>query len=276
MAKTAKAAAKAVEKASVDTVKIPADDSSLKQVFKVTEKMTEEIILKYASAPGVELEFDVVYFRELDESFVALLPPSAQKAYWVAHTEFESRVRQANIAQHSISVDPSTKLLDGPRGAANPLVRDQKEISTLMPEYYVTWRIQGGQGDLENAIRAGFKVMRKPKDEEERKTKPPAEWNGEIWRIRDGIADPRSGEEIYNVMVFIRKGAWKDNIDAISMISHNAYAQNKKQFVEGVDNMNRDMSSSKERIAVVDLDETHVEEHTIVEGGKRVRMDSQK
>jgi hypothetical protein len=92
--------------------------------------------------------------------------------------------------------------------------------------------------------------------------------------VRDGTVDPQSGDEIFNVMVYIRQGAWKDNLDAISMISHNAYSTNKKQFFEGVDNISRDMLSSKERIQVSDLDELHVEEHTIVKDGKRVPVDS--
>ena len=75
-------------------------------------------------------------------------------------------------------------------------------------------------------------------------------------------------------MVIIRQQAWKDNLDAMSMISHNAYATNKKQFVEGIDNISRDMLSSKERIQISDLDEMHVEEHTLVKNGRRVSADA--
>jgi hypothetical protein len=90
--------------------------------------------------------------------------------------------------------------------------------------------------------------------------------------VRDGTVDPSSGDEIYNVMVYIRQQAWKDNLAAMSMVSHNAYSSNKRQFIEGVDNISRDMLSSREKVQVFDLDETHVEEHTIVKDGKRVSI----
>lgn len=278
MAKTGKVAGRSASpkaaKAPAVVTSIPSDDSSLKQVYKVTEKTSDEDIIRYAELPGVELEFDYVHFRRLDDGFVGMLPPSAQKAYWLAHSEFESRRRLADRALYETpsSVDPMAKLLDGPHGMSNPLVHDEDEVKRLMPGFYVTWRIQGGQGDLESALRAGFKVMRRPKDNAEKKNVDPQEWSGEMWRIRDGTVDPSSGDEIFNVMVYIREGAWKDNLQAMSMISHNAYSTNKKQFVEGVDNISRDMLSTKERVQVVDLDEMHVEEHTEVRDGKRVNV----
>jgi hypothetical protein len=252
------------------------ESSNLKQIYRVSEKTTQEEILRYAEMPGVELEFDVARFQKLEESFVGMLPANAQKQYWLALADFESRRKLANRALYETptAVDPMSKLLDGPHGMANPLTRDAAEVQKLAPEYYVTWRIEGGQGDLDNALRAGFRVMRRPKDDTEKATKSPLEWSGERWRVRDGTVDPQSGDEIFNVMVYIRQGAWKDNLDAISMISHNAYSTNKKQFFEGVDNISRDMLSSKERIQVSDLDELHVEEHTIVKDGKRVPVDS--
>jgi hypothetical protein len=147
-------------------------------------------------------------------------------------------------------------------------VRDENIVKKLLPGYYVTWRVQGGEGDLEGAREAGFRVVRRPADEEEKKAKSPLEWSGEVWKIRDGTIDPTSGEEIFNVMVCIRQQVWDDNLKAISMASHNAYAQNKQKFYEGTENISRDMLASKERIAVADLEEMHVEEHTM--GGKKV------
>jgi hypothetical protein len=265
-------------KASVVT-QIPSEDTSLKQVFKVLETTSEEDILRYAEMPGVTLEFDYVRFRRLDDSFVGMLPASAQKAYWIAHEEFESRKRLADRAVYETPnvVDPMSKLLDGPHGMSNPLTHDQDEVRKRMgSSWYVTWRVEGGQGDIDAALRAGFRVVRRPKDDAERENVDPTEWSGERWKIRDGTIDPISGDEIFNVMVYIRAGAWKDNLQAMSMISHNAYSTNKKQFVEGVDNISRDMLSSKERVQTVDLDEMHVEEHTVVQNGKRVQVDPQR
>ena len=207
---------------------------------------------------------------------MATLPASAQKSYWTSNAEVEARIRTSNraLVETPNIVDPMSKLLDGPHGMANPLTRDEAEIKKLMPGYYITWRVEGGQGDIDAALRAGFRVMRRPKDKDEEENLPPNEWSGERWKVRDGLRDPASDEEIYNVMVYIREQAWKDNLAAMSMISHNAYSTNKKQFVEGVDNISRDMLSSKERIQVSDLDELHVEEHTMVKNGKRVSVDS--
>ena len=277
MAKTAHApvqGAKTKTQGSRVVNPIPNDDPNIAQSYKVIEGASLEEILRYAQMPGVELDFDLARFQELDDNFVALLPASAQKAYWLAKAEFEGRRKMADRAlfETPTTVDPMSKLLDGPHGASNPLVRDSDMIQKLMPEYYVTWRVEGGQGDIENALKAGFRVVRHPLDDTERTTKSPLDWSGERWKIRDGTIDPISGEEIFNVMVYIRKKAWKDNLDAMSMISHNAYSTNKKQFVEGVDNISRDMLSSKERIQVSDLDEMHVEEHTLVQDGKRVQV----
>jgi hypothetical protein len=277
MARTASVTKAAKIKTSVpksQVINSVPDSDSLGQVYRVTDATTHEEIIRYAELPGVVLEFDVVKFQKLDDDFVSMLPASAQKAYWLTLAEYEDRRKLADRAVYeATSVDPMSKLLDGPRGTANPLVRDALEVQRLAPEYYFTWRIEGGQGDLDSARRAGFRVMCRPKDEIERNTKSPIEWTGERWKIRDGTSDPISGDEIFNVMVYIRKQAWKDNLDAMSMVSHNAYSTNKKQFVEGVDNLSRDMLSAKERIQVADLDELHIEEHTLIRNGTRVQED---
>lgn len=267
----------AVQESSVPVVAgdISEGDKNLVNVFKVTDLTSDEDIIRYGELPGVVLEFDYVKFRKLSDEFVAMLPASSQKNYWIAFSEWDSRRKLADRAVYETpnAVDPMSKLLDGPRGTANPLVRDKEIIDKKIGgEYYVTWRLEGGQGDLEAAERVGFKVMRHPKDKEEEKTKSPLDWSGERWAIRDGTVDPTSGDEIYNVMVCIRQQAWTDNLQAMSLISHNAYSTNKKQFFEGADNISRDMLSSKERIQVSDLDELHVEEHTIVQNGRRVAV----
>jgi hypothetical protein len=280
MAKTSKAATVAVKKAASLKEQITSNDierdPELRQLYKVTEKTSQEDIIRYDQMPGVELQFDTVFLPALDDGFVGMLSASSQKAYWLAKAEYENKLKLSNQALFETpkAVDPQSKLLDGPHGRSNPLVRDQEEIQKLLPEYYVTWRIEGGQGDLDGAMRAGFKVIRKPIDDTERKNKSPLEWSGERWKIRDGTIDPTSGDEIQNVMVYIRLKAWNENLEAMSMISHNAYSANKKQFVEGVDNISRDMLSARERIQVADLDELHIEEHTEVVNGKRVQVDS--
>ena len=279
MAKTGKVTATKSVKAAVPKTIVNHDvsdgDPSLRQQYVVTDKSKLEDIIRYAEMPGIDLVFDFAHFLKLDDSFVAMLPANAQKAYWLTLAEYESRKRLADRAVFETpnAVDPRSKLLDGPHGMSNPLVHDQDEVQKLIGrDWYITWRVEGGQGDLEGALKAGFKVMRKPKDDTERKTKSPLEWTGERWKIPDGTVDPSSGEAISNVMVYIRQQAWKDNIDAMSMISHNAYSQNKRQFIEGVDNISRDMLSSKERIEVSNLDELHVEEHTEVQDGKRISV----
>jgi hypothetical protein len=251
----------------------PVATEELNQIFKVTQDTPETTIVEQDGTPGVRLEFDYVHFKKLPESFVGNMKAHNQKAYWMAFSEFDSRTRQANIAMHSIGVDPMSKILDRPRGTSNPLVRDELVVKPLLPRHYVTWRIMGGEGDFESAIQTGFKVIRRPKDAEEKKTKSPLEWTGEIWKVRDGTVDPTSGDEIFNVMVCIEKQRWEDNLKAMSMASHNAYSQNKQQFFEGAENISRDMLGSKERIAVADLDELKIEEHTVVQEGKRVRVD---
>jgi hypothetical protein len=253
----------------------PIDENALKQVFTVVESTAEEEILRVSALPGTLLEFDSVRFKKLSDSFIAMLPASGQKAYWKAEGEFESRRKLADRAlfETPTVVDPMAKLLDGPRGMANPLERDKKYIEDLLPEYYVTWRIEGGQGDLPSAKEAGFREMRHPKDDTERKEKSPLEWTGDRWSIRDGTQDPQSGDQIYNVMVVIRKRLWNDNLSAMSLVSHNKYLQHKQQFVEGVDNITRD---TRESIEISDLDELHVEEHTMVQEGKRVTVDPRK
>ena len=266
----AKAKADAKAEGSKSQVVMPTTPEELMQTFKVTQDTAENEISMQDSTPGVRLEFDFVYFKRLPESFVAQLSAEGQKAYWLAYGEWDSRSRQANIALHDIGVDPMSKILDRPRGGHNPLVRDENVVKKLLPGYYVTWRIQGGEGDFEGSLEAGFKAIRRPKDAEEKKEKSPLDWSGEVWKVRDGTMDPTSGEEIYNVMVCIRQQVWDDNLKAISMASHNAYSQNKQKFYEGADNISRDMLASKERIAVADLDEIAVEEHTFVKEGKRV------
>ena len=254
------------------------DDPKTKQHFRVTDMTSLEEIVHQAELPGVELDFDVVHFNKLEDTFVGALPANVQKSYWTAFSEYESRRKLANqaIFETPNIVDPMTKLLDGPHGLSNPLVRDAEMVQKLMPDYYITWRVEGGQGDVDDAVRAGFRVMRRPVDDTEKETKSPVEWSGERWKVRDGTTDPASGDEINNVMVYIRAQAWKDHKDAMSMISHNAYSTNKKQFVEGVDNISRDMLSSKERVQVADLDELHIEEHTEVRDGRRVTVEVHK
>jgi hypothetical protein len=243
----------------------PVNLDALKSIFEVKESTSDEDLMRYASLPGVDLKFDSIRLKVLDESLVAMLPPSGQKAYWTAFTEYESRRKLADRALFETAnvVDPMSKLLDGPKGSGNPLVRDQEFVQKKMPGWYVTWRVEGGQGDLENALAAGFKVMRRPKGPHEEANVSPIEWSGERWTVRDGTIDRESRDAIYNVMVYIREQAQKDHLAAMSMISHNRYSSNKQQFVEGIDNISRDMLSSKERIAVADLDELHTEEHTV-------------
>ncbi|MFA5335698.1 MAG: hypothetical protein WC324_02135 [Candidatus Omnitrophota bacterium] len=245
---------------------MPVDSGALKSVFEVSSNTSNEDIMRYASAPGVELRFNAVDLKVLDESFVAMLPAQGQKAYWMAFSDFESRRKLANQALFETPnvVDPFSKLLDGPKGSGNPLVRDQEFVQEKIGrDWYITWRVEGGQGDLEAALRSGFKVMRRPKDKAEESHVDPREWSGERWTVRDGTLDRESGEHIYNVMVYIRARAQKDHVAAMSMVSHNRYATNKQQFVEGIDNISRDMLSSKERITVADLDEVKAEEHTV-------------
>jgi hypothetical protein len=252
---------------------MPTSESALKNIFDVKDTTSEDDILSYASRPGVELRFDVAHMKLLDDSFVAMLSPSAQKAYWTAFAEYKSRDRLANQALFETPnvVDPMSKLLDGPKGSANPLVRDADVVSRkLGPDWYVTWRVEGGMGDLESSLASGYKVMRRPKDKAEEANVDPRNWSGERWTVRDGTVDPASGDQIYNVMVYIRAQAQKDHVAAMSMVSHNRYSSHKQQFVEGIDNISRDMLSSKERIAVADLDELHTEEHTLG-GTKRVQ-----
>jgi hypothetical protein len=269
MAKTTKTNTAVKSKTSVTdetpSVEVkPVISGALKNIFDVVSATSNEDIVKYASAPGVELRFSAVDFKILDESFVAMLPPQGQKAYWTAFAEYESRRKLANQALFETPnvVDPMAKILDGPKGGANPIVRDREFVQKRMPGFHVSWRVEGGQGDLESALAAGYKVVRKPKDKSE-ESLDPREWTGERWTLRDGTVDPESRDVIYNVMVYIREQAYKDHLAAMSMVSHNMYAQNKQQFVEGVDNISRDMLSAKERIEVADLDELHAEEHTM-------------
>ena len=247
---------------TVATVVTPGEMVELQQVFKASEKTSEEDIMRADGFPGVRIEFDYVHFRKLPDDFVAGLKPHNQKAYWLAFAEFEDRLRRSNIALHEIGVDPMTKILDRPRGKNNPLVRDGEKIQALLKGYYVTWRIQGGEGDYIGALESGFKVIRKPLNVEEEKTKSPLEWSGEVWKIRDGTVDPTSGEEIFNVMMCIEKQRWDDHLKAVSMASHNAYAQNKKLFYEGAENISRDMLGGKEKVIAPewDLDQTREEE----------------
>lgn len=272
MAKTTKAAA-----AKATAVKATADEDLTSQVMQVTETTSEPDILRMDGMAGVRLEFDVVHFRPLSDAFVATLKPENQKAYWLAFAEFNDRVRRSNLALHEIGVDPVQKILDGPRGKANPLVRDKEKVEKLLGRgWYVTWRVAGGEGDFESALSVGFKAVRRPKDKEEEAAKPPLEWSGELWKVPDGTVDRTSGEAIYNVMVVIQQKRWDDNLKAMSMASHNLYRQNKQQFIEGAENISRDMLGGKEKVLPpdggFDLDEMRSEEHTEVRGGKRVRV----
>ena len=271
----AKATTKTKTPPTVATVVTPADMVELQQVFKVTDGMSEEQIIRADGLPGVRLEFDYVYFRKLSDDFVATLKAHNQKAYWLAYGEFSDRDRRSNVALHSIGVDPMSKILDRPRGRNNPLVRDGERVQAIMgKDWYVTWRVQGGEGDFTGALEAGFKVIRRPVDKEEEKAKSPLDWSGEVWKIRDGTVDPSSAEEIFNVMVVIRRQIWDDNLKAMSMVSHNAYSQKKRQFIEGTENISRDMLGGREKVILQDLDEMHLEEHTEVREGRRVRVDS--
>jgi hypothetical protein len=277
MAKTRTVAKKLREpKAQVNGPSVAAD-ANLAQIYRVTDKTGQEDILRYAEMPGMELAFDVAHFLKLDDSFVGMLPPGAQRNYWLAFADYDSRRKLADRALYETpgSSDPRSKLLDGPHGKANPLVRDAEFVQGKVGrDWYITWRVQGGQGDFTEALESGFRVICRPKDAREREEKTPFEWSGEQWKVRDGTVDPTSGDEIFNVMVYIRQKAFDDHKLAMSMVSHNAYSTVKREFVDGVDNISRDMSSSKERIQVSDLDELHVEEHTLVKDGKRVVIDS--
>jgi hypothetical protein len=158
-------------------------------------------------------------------------------------------------------------MLDRPRGKSNPLVRDEEIVERQInkglgkeEKWYVTWRVQGGEGDFQDALAVGFKAIHRPKDEEEMK-KPPLEWSGELWRVADGTSDPTSGDAIYNVMVVIRQSRWDDHLKAMSMESHNQYSQTKRQFIEGAENISRDMLGGKEKVIIQDLDEVRAEEY---------------
>jgi hypothetical protein len=237
------------------------------QVYRIGESTSEADIIRMDSMAATTLEWDYVHFRKLPDSFIATLKPVNQKAYWLAFAEWDDRVTRSNRALHEVGVDPMTKILDRPRGRNNPLVRDGDKVQELLGKgWYVTWRVQGGEGDLTGALEAGFKIIRRPEKGEEKND--PFTWTGEVWKIRDGTSDPSSGEEIYNVMVAIRRQVWDDNLKAMSMASHNAYRSNKQQFFEGAENISRDMLGGKEKVIVSDLDETHVEEH--YDHGKRV------
>jgi hypothetical protein len=273
MAKVSTAKAKAVPTVVMGT--LPDDPEITPQLFRVNSDTTQVEIVRMDGMIGTRLEFDYVHFQKMSDEFVARLRPDNQKAYWLAFAEFDSRNRQANIAMHSIGVDPLTKILDRPHGTNNPVVRDGNKVQKILgKDWYVTWRVQGGEGDLEGAREVGFKIIRKPATPEEEKTKTPFEWSGEVWKIKDGTSDPASGDEIYNVMVVIRRRVWDDNLKAMSMASHNAYSQNKKQFFDGAENISRDMLGGREKVILSDLDETHVEEHYDHREGKRVRVDS--
>lgn len=273
MAKATAAKAKGVKakanEASPPTVMVNANAESteLSQAFKVSDATSEAEIVRMDGMPGMRLEFDYVHFKKLADDFVAMLRPQNQKAYWLAFAEFDERDRRANIALHEIGVDPMTKILDRPRGRNNPLVRDGEKVQAILgPKWYVTWRVEGGEGDLTNALEVGFKVIRRPlKDKakgiDEEKTKSPFEWSGERWKIPDGTADPTSGEQIANVMMVIERQIWDDNLKAMSMESHNRYSQVKQQFIEGAENISRDMLGGKEQVIITDLDSIREEEY---------------
>lgn len=261
-----------VTKTATPTVVARVVEDADAQVFVVSDSTKLDEIEQMAAAPGVRLSFDATYMPFLDEEFVTRLPVKAQKEYWMKWGEFVRKRNLSANAEFSIGVDPRKKLLDSSMIGSNPLDKDREIVEKRLPGYYVTWRVQGGSGDYLDALSKGFKPIRRPKDDEEMEKKSPLDWSGEQWRVRDGSSDKDTGDELYNAMVVIRSDAWKDHLDAVSMISHNAYAQNKKQFIEGIDNMNRDMLSAKERVEVIDLDEQHAEEHTILHGGERVRV----
>ena len=187
MAKATAKKAATITKAEVMAQEtLPTDLEGLQQVFKVSDSTSDDDIVKADGMPGVRLEFDYVYFRKLSESFVAMLKPHNQKSYWLAYGEWEDRSTRSNRALHEIGVDPITKILDRPRGSSNPIVRDQEKVQKLLGhDWYVTWRVQGGQGDLTNALESGFKIICRPQKGEEKKS--PLEWSGEAWKIRDGI-----------------------------------------------------------------------------------------
>jgi len=271
-------ASKAAKAEAIPTVvmDVPKDTMDLQQVFKVSEDTSEADIVRADGMPGVRIEFDFVHFKKLSDDFVSGLKAPNQKAYWIAQGEWDSRVRQANIALHSIDggVDPLSKILDRPRGRSNPLTRDGERVQKILgKDWYVTWRVQGGEGDITNALEAGFKIIRHPKDEEEEKAKSPFDWTGDIWKIRDGTADKTSGDEISNVMVVIRRKVWDDNLKAMSMASHNGYRQNKMQFREGMENISRDMLGGREKVIApeYDLDDIREEEHNGIKELRRVR-----
>lgn len=243
------------------------EPETMPQLFRVSEATSEDEIIRQDSAAGVGLEFDFVHFKKLSDEFVATLKPSSQKAYWLSKAEFEDRSRRANIALHEVGVDPMTMILDRPRGRNNPLIRDGEKVQKLVGrEWYITWKVQGGEGDFESARQAGFEVVRRPTPEQvEAKEKDVFKWAGEVWKIPDGTSDLTSGEAIYNVMMFIRRSRFEDHNKAMSMASHNAYAQVKRQFVEGSDNISRDMLGGKEKVLPPDwdLDQISVEQHTV-------------
>ncbi len=266
MAKTTtKKATKAVEAPKVEAESTATTVSApvASQVFKVNSDTVESEIVFADGTPGTEIQFDYVHFKKLSDDFVATLKPANQKAYWLAFGEFDRRDHEANIALHSIGVDPLSKILDRPRGKNNPLVRDELFMKEkLGREWYVTWRIQGGEADIKDALEAGFTLMRHPDKAkgESLKDPDPFKWTGEAWKIPDGTASLQ-GDQIFNVMVVIRQKRWDDSLKAMSMASHNAYSQVKQQFFEGAENISRDMLGGKEKVIASDLDQTRAEEY---------------
>jgi len=209
----------------------------------------EEIVLKDGT-PTVTLKFDYVYFKKLSDDFVAKMRPENQKAYWLAFAEYDDRSRKANIALHEIGVDPIQRLLDGPRGSANPLVKAITQVQAIAgKDWYITSRVAGGEGDYESALQAGFRPIRHPsKDKGETLEKTPwQDWSGDIWSIPDGSVSAQ-GEQIFSILVYVRAQAQKDHNDAMAMISHNKYSQNKQLFYDNASNISRDMLGSKERL----------------------------
>ena len=253
----AKATTKAAKVPTIVSMETPVE---LQQVFKVTEGMKEDEVSRADALPGVRIEFDFVHFQKFTDAFIGTLKVANQRAYLEAEQEFASRSRRVNTALHEIGVDPISKILDRPRGKSNPLVRDGEMVQKLLgAKWYVTWKVAGGEGDFESSLEMGFKPIRRPVDKNEQKTKAPFEWTGELWKIRDGTVDPTSGDEIFNVMVVVERQRWDDSLKAMSMASHNQYSQHKQQFIEGAENISRDMLGGKEHVTIQDMDDVVAE-----------------
>ncbi len=287
MAKTAvKAKApKAAElpaNATVEPQIAPVIEIPVVESFLVNDDVSDEVLLAKNEA-GVPLKFDYVHFKKRSDEVVSKLSPLNAKAYGISEAEFAQRDREANIALHSIGVDPMRKILDGPKGMGNPLTRDLAKVQArLGKEWYVTSRVTGGEGDFESAQAVGFRPLRRPNSAkgETFEGTDPFDWSGELWGIPDGTADGQ-GNQVVNMLVVIRAKAWENSNKAMAMASKNRYSQQKEQFLDSMTEIAESQLGGKQKVLAPEnaenpkgwnLDETHVEEmYDTYKDGRRIR-----